>query len=304
MKQTLVIGSTVVDVIVAIPHLPSTGEDINVTAQTQRLGGCAYNVSNMLRLTGTPYTLCSPVGSGLYGDFVAERLAQLGIPCFIRLENVPNGCCYCIVENDGERTFLSQHGAEYVFSRSWMHRIDSESADSVYICGLEIEEPTGSEIILYLEEHPEYTVFFAPGPRISSIPQERLNRIFALHPVLHLNDTEAVGFTKRAAVSEAAAALYEKTGNAVVITQGKDGAFCMDRGRGFSVPGFPAEVADTIGAGDAHAGSVIAYLKQGFSLEESVRRANRIAAAVVSVNGATLPDGQYAATVQNFVPAL
>ena len=49
MKQTLVIGSAVVDVIINIPHLPKTGEDVHITRQTRSLGGCAYNVSDILR---------------------------------------------------------------------------------------------------------------------------------------------------------------------------------------------------------------------------------------------------------------
>ena len=44
MKKTLVIGSTVADVIVRVNHLPRTGEDLDIDEQTLSLGGCAYNV--------------------------------------------------------------------------------------------------------------------------------------------------------------------------------------------------------------------------------------------------------------------
>ena len=138
MKQTLVIGSTVADVIVNVPSIPSTGEDVNILSQHIQLGGCAYNVAHILTLTKTPHMLCSPVGSGVYGDFVAAELKSFGIPCFVRLD-VPNGCCYCVVEACGERSFMSYHGAEYVFSKQWMNSIDFTEVDSVYICGLEIE---------------------------------------------------------------------------------------------------------------------------------------------------------------------
>ena len=49
MKQVLVIGSTVTDVIIHVDHLPKTSEDIHVIGQTMSLGGCAYNVSDMIR---------------------------------------------------------------------------------------------------------------------------------------------------------------------------------------------------------------------------------------------------------------
>lgn len=300
MKQTLVIGSTVVDIIVQVPRIPATGEDVNIVSQHMQLGGCAYNVSHMLRLTGTPHILCSPVGSGIYGDYVAARLADTGIPCFIRLDNIPNGCCYCLVEDGGERSFMSCHGAEYLFQKNWMTRIDCNNADSVYICGLEIEEPTGIEIISFLEEHTELIVFFAPGPRIQYLPADHLERLFRLKPVLHLNREEACSFTGTPDPAEAARCLYRKTENMLVVTLSKNGAITLKDGKISHVPGFPATVEDTIGAGDSHAGALIAYLKQGFSLEQATRRANRLAAAVVATKGAILSPEDFKTVSRSF----
>jgi len=48
-------------------------------------------------------------------------------------------------------------------------------------------------------------------------------------------------------------------------------------------------VIDTVGAGDAHCGALIACLKAGMNLEEACREANRIGAAVVGIKGAVLP---------------
>ena len=43
-------------------------------------GGCAYNVSEILRQSGVPYTLFSPVGTGIYGNYVREHLKRKQIP--------------------------------------------------------------------------------------------------------------------------------------------------------------------------------------------------------------------------------
>lgn len=67
MKQALIIGSTVADVTVRLPHLPVTGEDVIVESQSMSLGGCAYNVSEILRQSGVPYTLFS---SGLTSNHI------------------------------------------------------------------------------------------------------------------------------------------------------------------------------------------------------------------------------------------
>ena len=74
MKNVLVIGSTVVDVIIQIDHLPSAQEDVHVQHQHMSLGGCAYNVSDMIRHFGVPYTLFSPVGTGAYRKMVAATV--------------------------------------------------------------------------------------------------------------------------------------------------------------------------------------------------------------------------------------
>ena len=76
MKKIFVIGSTVVDMIINVDHLPTTKADIHISSQTASMGGCAYNVSDTIRNFGTPNVLFSPVGSGIYGDFVRSGLRK------------------------------------------------------------------------------------------------------------------------------------------------------------------------------------------------------------------------------------
>lgn len=286
MKQTLVIGSAVVDVIINIPHLPKTGEDIHITRQTRSLGGCAYNVSDILRHFGVPYSLCTAVGSGIYGDFVRKELEKRGVSIYVSRPE-ENGCCYCMVEANGERTFIVDHGIEYTFDEEYLEKIDTDSVDSVYVCGLEIEEVDGWKIIEYLRKHPAYTIYFAPGSRILHIPQDRMEAMLSLHPILHMNEGESLAFTGEETVEAAARVIHEKTKNAVIITLGEKGAYCYDGADHYADP-VPAAVCDTIGAGDAHMGAVIAARRLGHSFPEAIRIANYISSAVVSKEGALL----------------
>ena len=293
MPQTLVIGSAVVDVIVNIPHLPKTGEDIHISKQSRSLGGCAYLTSDILRLFGVPYSLCTAVGGGIYGDFVYNELKKRGVPIYIRREDEENGCCYCMVEDGGERTFIVDHGIEYTFYESYLKNIDTSSIDSVYICGLEIEEYTGMEIIEYLEKHPEYQVFFAPGPRILEIDHERMERVLALSPIIHLNEQEVMAFTGKSSVEQGADAIFGETNRPVIVTLGSDGAYCYDGERGHTLPPVKTNVVDTIGAGDAHIGAVISALRLGLSVPDAVWAANYISAAVVAKEGGLLDKAHF-----------
>lgn len=291
MKPALIIGSTCVDVIINIDHLPVTEENIRPVSQSMALGGCAYNVAYIMRLLGSSHTFISPVGGGTYGDYVAKQLKSMGVPVAIRIPEKENGCCYCLVEATGERTFMSYHGVEYSFQKSWMEPYLADHYSYVYICGLEIEEPTGNELIEYLEKQPQLEVCYAPGPRGALIEKRKTERIMQMHPILHINEHEACSLSGAADYRTAAASLQSVTQNTVIITLGSQGTYCLEKdGTSYTIPGVPVtSVADTIGAGDAHIGTILACLVKDRPLPDAITYANKVAAAVVSVPGASLP---------------
>lgn len=287
-KEILVIGSTVADIIINVNVLPTTAQDIHVKSQTTSLGGCAYNVSAMIDLFGVPYTLFSPVGKGMYGDFVRKELATRGITSPIPTPDGENGCCYCFVEESGERTFVSYHGAEYIFEKEWFDVLNPDCFSYAYICGLEIEDKTGDVIVDFLEKSKIKPVF-APGPRIDKIDKKLMERIFALHPIVHLNDDEVTRYTGAADVESASRALFSLTGETVIVTTGEKGS-CYYDGKDFvSVAAVkPERIVDTIGAGDGHCGAVLACLAKGLEMKKALAEANAAASQIVSVKGAVL----------------
>ena len=299
MARLLFIGSTVADVVLRTPCLPVTGQDVNLLSQRVSLGGCAYNAFHTARLTGrADCTLFSPIGSGVWGDFVRRSLAERGVVSAAPQVDEPNGCCYCLVEPDGERTFLCEHGAEYRFQAEWFDALGG-GWDGVSLCGLEVEEATGENILRYLEAHPPRHLYFAPGPRLIHIPPRYLARVFALSPLMHLNETELGQFTREEDVSRAAAMLHALTEGDVVVTLGPRGAYARLGDAEVFIPGVPARVVDTIGAGDSHIGALMAALAEGLAPEEAILRANCVAAAVVSQEGAELSPKAWARLLQN-----
>ena len=290
----LFIGSTVADVVLRLPNLPHTGEDVNVFSQQVALGGCAFNAFAAAQLLGAQCTLFSPVGGGIWGDWVHNALAQRGITPPIPRVDVPNGCCYCLVEPDGERSFLCEHGAEYAFRPEWFDALPADSYTGMYVCGLEIEEPTGDVIIDYLANQTG-TVFFAPGPRLCHIPPSKMARMLALSPVLHLNESEALQFACADTVQVAAQRIHSITRNTVIITLGAEGAYVLDGDDEARLPAVPAAMADAIGAGDAHIGAMMAGLAAGLTPAQAAAQANRMSAAVIETPGATLTAAQWQA---------
>ena len=307
MQKILLIGSTCVDVIIEIDHLPHTAEDVQPKRQTLALGGCAYNAANIVRQSGVPYTFITPVGTGMYGDYIRKSFTQRQLPIHVS-PNSENGCCYCLVDANGERTFLSVHGAEYTFNREWMKNIDLSEISMIYVCGIEIEEPTGNDIISWLEDHRGPQLFFAQGPRIRQIGLEKMKRLYQLNPILHINEEEAFELSylicsnfqpdvdfSAVSLLDAAHTIQNCTHNTVLITKGDKGSCGLEIGKDTltEVPGIKTNVVDTIGAGDSHIGQVMASRAMGCSWQEALNQANKVSAKVVSVKGAGLTDEEY-----------
>lgn len=287
MSRLLFLGSTVADVVIRAPALPAPGDDLHIRQQV-RLGGCAFNAFRAAQSTGTAECLlASPVGSGPWGDFVRAALADRGVASAIPPAEGENGCCYCLVTPDGERSFLCEHGAEYRFRREWLDALPAD-ADGVYLCGLELEEATGPVLLDWLEAHPPRRLYFAPGPRLTRLHPTLMARVAALSPLFHLSEVEAAQFTRQDDPSRAAEMIRQLTLQDVVITLGDRGAYVLTAEGGALLPACPARVRDTVGAGDSHIGAIMAAMAEGASLPQAVRRANLAAAAVVSQDGGEL----------------
>lgn len=287
MSRLLFLGSTVADVVIRTPALPTPGDDLHIRQQAS-LGGCAFNAFRAAQATGiSECLLASPVGGGMWGQWVRAALTARGIVPAIPPAEDENGCCYCLVTPDGERSFLCEHGAEYRFRREWLDELPTD-ADGVYLCGLELEEPTGTVLLDWLEAHPPRRLYFAPGPRLTRLHPSRMARIAALSPLFHLSEVEAAQFTRQEDPARAAAMIRQLTLGDVVVTLGARGAYVLSAEDEALLPACPAPVRDTVGAGDSHIGAIMAGMAEGLTLRRAVHRANLAAAAVVSQNGGEL----------------
>lgn len=296
MKKILIFGSATADIALRIKNLPSMEEDINPEGQTISLGGCACNVSAILNMFHVRNTLAVPVGKGIYGDFVRKELAKRNIPVWKESSEI-NGSCTCLVTDDGNRTFLAVHGAEYHYRSEWLDSLDPDDYQMVYICGIDMEEDTNVCIIDWLEKH-RIPVCFACGPRIASLQKERLERIMNLHPILHLNAREAGILLERTGkpvgnIRENVQTLSQLVQNLTIITDGSKGCVASDEDCLLEIPSFPVRQKDGTGAGDSHIGTTLACLTLGKDLRTSLETAAIIAAEVVQTEGPVLSQSQF-----------
>lgn len=298
--KTLVIGAAIIDMILQVEHVPASGEDVLGQDLRTMVGGCAYNVAATLRNLSCEHDLCVPVGEGAHADIIKKELQKREYPILIHDKEKDNGFCFCLVEKSGERTFITAQGIEGEFRKEWIENIDMSGYKNVYLAGYQACGENGKVMVEWLAGLKGIDIYFAPGPVICDIERDTMKQILAVHPILHLNEKELLDYTGEDTVKQGLEALYRMTQNRIIVTLGSKGAICWDGQNLVQAPAMKAQVIDTIGAGDSHIGAVLACISQGKSMEESLNVANRVAAAVVGVQGAVISKEEFEKKMEEY----
>ena len=262
-KKAFIIGSAFVDMVINVHEMPHAGADVEGEYRKTVVGGCSFNVADVLYKLGLPFESYMPVGDGEFSRIVDRALT----------------------------TFISMFGLERKMRPEWFDRFRVADYDYLYVSGYQAEGENGAVLLGVLSrKRPDALVVFDPGPRVTSIPAERLEAFERLGCLYTVNAHEAQIMTETDTPEDAALALARRSGNPAVVTDGargavlareKDGVLSVER-----IPGFAIDLVDTIGSGDAHTGGVIAGLLCGLPIEEAVLLANAVAAHVSASEGA------------------
>ncbi len=297
--KTLILGSTVLDMVIRVERLPNMQEDINTKSLKLTLGGMAFNVYQILNEFQCDSVLGSAIGTGMFADIVEKLLKEKGIAPFVKIQEQDNGCCMCFVDKSNDRTFVAHHGAEYKFDEKWYENLNFNEFDMIYVSGLEIEEDTGIEMVNFLVQKNR-PIFFAPGPRLLSIDKFIFKKILSITKILHLNEQEAKQLSGCEDIKESGYQLHRQHGCNVVITMGEKGAYLFENEICEVIDGVKANVQDTIGAGDSHAGGILSGLSMNMSLKNAVVFANHIASKVVEIEGTDISFASFEKIKEDF----
>ncbi len=252
------LGSVLIDQVLYIDHLPHTQEDVSIQHVSYEAGGCAYNVAQAIQKC----TLIAPIGQGEYAQKLQALLPSISFDWQMHPMEGEHGFCLCLVEKDGERTFLAHHGVECVFHSDWLASIQKE--DWVYLCGIDFEDSTNDAVLEKLQAIG-CSIFFAPGPRASQI--KNMERFYSMHPIVHVNriECDTLGGMET---------IYAQTKQPVIMTDGSKGSYVYDGQLHFR-KSKPLRPLNTIGAGDTHAGHMLLALTQGKDVSTCLDIANQ-----------------------------
>ena len=289
--NVLVIGSAFVDMVINVQEMPQAGADIEGDYRCTTVGGCSFNVADVLNKLHLPFDSYMPVGEGHFANIITEALIDRGYPIYRETDNGDNGWCLSLADASGERTFISMFCIERRMKPNWYEQFDMTRYDYFYVSGYQADGDTGRVILEGLaRKRPDATIVFDPGPRVHFLPRERMEAFYRLGCLITINAAEALFMTNTQRVEDAALRIHDMTGREVVVTDGGRGAVVVDTHGVRRIAGYPVAVVDTIGSGDAHTGGIIAGLMCNLSIDESVLLANRVASVVTGrEGGATAP---------------
>ncbi|XUL93011.1 PfkB family carbohydrate kinase [Streptomyces galilaeus] len=288
------LGNVVVDLVLEVPALPERGGDVLAT-RTERTPGGGFNVMAAAARQGLPVSYAGAHGAGPFGDRARAALRAEGIDALLAPRPDPDtGFVICLVDADGERTFVTSPGAEATLSAADLAELRPGAGDLVYVTGYSLLYDSNRAALLGFLPRLDaaVTLVVDPGPLAADIPREALESLLARADWWSCNAREAALLTGIDDVVDAARILQSRLGRgSVLVRTGPDGCLVHHGGRLVPVPGFAVDAVDLNGAGDAHTGVFMAALARGFDPVAAARRANAGAALAVTAPGpATAPD--------------
>jgi sugar/nucleoside kinase (ribokinase family) len=300
MTRLLHLGNVVVDLVVNVPFWPERGADVLAAASRLSPGG-GFNVLAAAARQGMRAAYAGAHGHGPFADLARAGLAAEGIEVLLPPRpGRDTGLVIAVVDESGERTFLTAPGAEASRTAGDLAAVTAAPGDTVYLSGYSLVPPASRAALLDWrarlrpgeQARPANLVVFDPCPLADQIPAPALAAVLARADWLTCNAREAAILSGRPGPLAAARGLADRQrGRGVIVRTGPGGCFLSaDGGEPVAVPGFAVSAVDANGAGDAHAGVFIAALACGAPPLEAARRANAAAALAVTRAGpATAP---------------
>src|SRR5699024_5097102 len=232
------------------------------------------------------YDLMIPIGNGSNGKLIKNQMGKDGHNQLLDDLKEDNGWSLCLVEESGERTFLTVPGIESKWKKEWFRNINVDNYDYIYLSGYSFESPSAEvllEALQFINKHA--TIVFDPSPRVAEMDVNNIKSLLKMKTIIHANQDEILKLSKERNAKNAAIKINKLTNQPVVVTLGDKGTLVVQEGEDKILPVKDVPVADTIGAGDSHTAAFIAALLDNQNIETASEWGNEIASKIVQIRG-------------------
>ncbi len=285
-------------------HLPTVvglGEILwDLLPSGPQLGGAPANFAYCSHLLGNRGVVASRVGADDLAREARDRLLHCGLTDqFLQTDlEHPTGTVHVQVDSAGQPKFEISEGAAWDFL-SWTDLWQSlaQVADAVCFGSLaQRSEISRRAIVDFLDATHRGTLrVFDANLRQSFYSAEIIRESVKRSSVVKLNHEELPRVAEMLSIDGGDAVKFGRlilqkfNLQCVCITRGAKGSWLCDRESEDEHPGFPVEIRDTVGAGDAFTAVLVHGLIREMGLAEINDLANRMGAWVASCSGAMPP---------------
>lgn len=287
-SNIVVVGSSNVDMIAKVKHLPKPGETVGQAIFSQAFGGKGANQAVAARRAGGEVSFITCLGSDVLGQNMLQALTAEGINtnhAFIDQKN-PTGTALILVDEQGENSIAVAPGANSSLTPSLIDEARFVISGADFIL-LQMEVPL--ETVTYVIE---FAASLGKKVLLNPAPAYKLDeKIFKYLHILVMNETEAEIMTgiKVSTKEEAMLAADEvlRRGTEIaIITMGEQGAYYATRREKKWIEAYQVQAVDTTAAGDVFCGTLATALHKNYRLPEALKFACAAAALSVTKMGA------------------
>lgn len=287
MSKIVVIGSTNLDIVARVSHLPLPGETVGDGTLFEAYGGKGANQAVAAIRTGGNVSFVGCVGNDAAGMRMIENLNNEGINTdnVRTVDGVPSGTALIFVDENGENSIVVAPGANNSVSTVLVDSIEKliRSAD-IIILQLEIPYDTVKYICKLAHKlGVKVLLNTAPGREIE-------DDILSTIDYLVLNETELEIISKTQLVENnlelLTGELLKKGVKNVIVTLGSKGCYATNGYLAQYIKSFSVEAVDSTAAGDTFCGALAADILKNGVLLRAIRFANAAAALAVKKMGA------------------
>lgn len=275
MRNVVVLGSFVMDLVGIMERFPVAGESVVGKRFTSSLGGKGANQAVAISRLGGTVTMLGMLGKDLYGEKFRECFEKEGIDTsHILASDSSTGVGLVQINEEGQNRICIILGANLDYSEKDFKKAESLLTEGdIFLTQFEMDKEMTDKAIL-LAKKKGMTTFLNPAP-YREVSDKVLSSIDYISP----NETEAASIAKMEKIdnlddAEAAARhLLGKGVKNVIITLGDKGAFFMNEKEKIYMPSRKIKAIDTVGAGDSFTGAFVIGLAEGKSHKECMRMA-------------------------------
>jgi ribokinase len=287
--KVVVVGSLNIDYIASVKRLPAAGETVPATGLVQRFGGKGANQAVTAARQGATVSMIGCVGADDAGRAYCERLRAEGIDTagISATRKALTGTALIAVDQAAENTIIVAAAANGELKPAAI-RAQHKRIASADILLLQFEVPMSTVIeAVCIANRTKVPVVLNPSPLRDGFPWGKC-MLDAL--IANAGEAEAI-FGLRVdnlpiGLVSWQRALAKRRIERLIITRGAKPTLCVSAAGYLKVPTLKVKPLDTVGAGDAFAGTFAARRARGADILRAIRYANCAGALATLKSGA------------------